>query len=309
MNKSFVKIGNFFKAKGPDILVVLGIGGVVGGTVMACKATKETSTILKEHTDKLSDIKTAKEVGLSDVNSGIPCTYDEKQYKKDITVTYLTTAGKFVKLYLPTALVMGTSITCLLGSHKMLNTRLAEVTAAHASLYAFNKNYRQNIIDEYGQEADTLASLGVKTNKSKDENGEETYTATDNFKVNSGYSRLFCKKYTALWEENELYNESFINNAQQWFNDMLDAKGVIFLNEVLEYFGFDTIQEGQVVGWFKDPNQVSKINFNAHKLLDNKNKYLDEDEQNGFLLTFNVDGNVMPYLLKNSQTIDSLVEA
>ena len=41
----------------PDILVALGIGGVVAGTVMACKETRKIDPILEDHKKRMDKIR------------------------------------------------------------------------------------------------------------------------------------------------------------------------------------------------------------------------------------------------------------
>ena len=47
--RSLIKAGFKVKKHSPEILVVVGVAGVVTSTVMACKATTKAGDILEEH--------------------------------------------------------------------------------------------------------------------------------------------------------------------------------------------------------------------------------------------------------------------
>jgi len=48
------------------------------------------------------------------------------------------------------------------------------------------------------------------------------------------------------------YNVFFINSAQNYFNDLLNAQGFVFLNDLLKYLGIKPRMVGQIAGWTKD---------------------------------------------------------
>lgn len=47
-------------------------------------------------------------------------------------------------------------------------------------------------------------------------------------------------------------NSQFVNSQTLWLMELLRAKGVVFLNEALEIFGFDRVREGQTYGWSEE---------------------------------------------------------
>ena len=70
-------------------------------------------------------------------------------------------------------------------------------------------------------------------------------------------------------------------------NDMLHARGHIFLNEVYDMLGIPRTEDGQLVGWIKGGNDVDFGIYNMYK-------EANRDFVNGYepvvLLDFNVDG-------------------
>lgn len=274
------KIFKFLKKKAPDILIGAGIGGVITGTVMACKATMHSSEIVEEHKEKLKDINEKKELGMTDITSGIPCEYTEKDYKKDLTVTYLTTAGKFIKLYLPSAAVMVISIGCLLGSHKILNAKVATLTTACASIDTAYKNYRSNVVEKYGEDVDKQMAYNVTPVKAKD--GEEkTYKTTEKTHADP-YSVIFDRSTSKMWEDADCYNETYIDGAKDWFKNKYNSdRRDIYLNEIKDYLGIERDKFGQLNGIKWDKNVEAKTPFDSHKIIDPVTK-----ECTGYLIEF-----------------------
>ena len=62
------------------------------------------------------------------------------------------------------------------------------------------------------------------------------------------------------WDKNPDYNKIFLTSQENYFNDLLKAKGYVFLNEVYKALGIRESRFGQRMGW---KSGGSKINFNA----------------------------------------------
>ena len=108
----------------PLILTCVGIGLGVTSTVMAVKATPEAHDIYK----KIQ-------------NSDIP----EEEKKKEVI-------KNVVPMYLPSALAGCTAIACVVGGYKIQANRLAEMTAAYLMATNSLQDYKQTILDKFGEE-------------------------------------------------------------------------------------------------------------------------------------------------------------
>lgn len=53
------------------------------------------------------------------------------------------------------------------------------------------------------------------------------------------------------------YNQTLIQTQQSNANDLLQARGYVYLNEVYDMLGFDRIPEGESVGWFDRDYHIS----------------------------------------------------
>ena len=58
MNRIVDNLWYTVKKYSPEILIGLGITGVVSGTVVACKETLEVNDILEEHNKKITQVTT-----------------------------------------------------------------------------------------------------------------------------------------------------------------------------------------------------------------------------------------------------------
>ncbi len=115
--------------------------------------------------------------------------------------------------------------------------------------------------------------------------------------IGTDYSRFFDETSTA-WEKDPEYNLMFLRAQQAHANDILKAKGYLFLNEVYRMLGIPETRAGQVVGWRYDPNNCDHdgdnyVDFNimdvhSQKAMDFVNGY-----ERAILLDFNVDGPIM----------------
>lgn len=93
-------------------------------------------------------------------------------------------------------------------------------------------------------------------------------------------------KYGKVYDKNNGYwlvkkedNYFYLKARQQQLNDMLRARGHLFLNEVYDVLGFPRTMMGCIVGWMYRPGV--HVDFNLPKL---------EEITDTIPLSFNVDG-------------------
>ena len=299
------KIGLKVKKHSPEILIGVGVVGTVTSAVLACKATLKLSDILDETKDTIDKINMVKN------DEKYSDKYSEEDAKKDLGITYIQTGVKIAKLYGP-AIALGTaSLGCIIASHNILKKRNIAIAAAYAGLDQSFKSYRKTVAERFGAEVDKQIRYGIKAEeveeKTIDENGEEVTIKKTLNVVNpseiSGYARFF-EKYTKdnngndiinpNWEENNEYNIMFLKSQERYANDILRARGHLYLNEVYDMLGLPRSQAGQIVGWvYNEENPVGDNYVDFGLYSDNLNY---SDFVNGYepaiLLDFNVDGNI-----------------
>ena len=110
----------------PLILSVLGCIGVVGTAVTAHKAALDTRFI-----------------------------FENEEF------TRWEKLKKAIPYYVPSVLVGGSTITCILSAHALNMKTQATLISAYSFLNESYENYRQAVIDEFGEDADNHISIVV----------------------------------------------------------------------------------------------------------------------------------------------------
>ena len=286
----------------PEILMGIGIAGVVTSTVLACRSTLKVKDILEDKETNMNNVKEVLAEGRED--------YTEEDARKDKTIIMTTTAIRMMKLYIPSVIIGAGSIACLLESHNVMRNRNAGLAAALAATTESFKQYRERVTAKYGDEVDKEMRYGIKKEK-KEKDGKKTkedIVVGCDEKELSGYARYFNES-NINWTDDPQYNMMFLRQNQNWANDKLISQGYLYLNDVYDALGFPKTKAGQVVGWVYDPKNNERgdnyIDFGIYDL--NVRGYRDEmandtiaeerqDFINGYrnsiLLDFNVDGNI-----------------
>ena len=281
------------KKHSPEILMVAGLAGTVVGTVLACKATTKVQEILDEKNKSVNDVHEC----LEDEN----VDYTEDDSKKDLTLIYAQTGVKLFKLYAPSIGIMSLSFASIIAGHAVLKKRNVAIAAAYAAVDAGFKKYRKNVIEEFGEGVDQQMRFGIKSKeiKKKDKNGKtvkekEYYIDTNGNPLDniSEYARFFDAASENFAKDPE-YNMMFLRRQQDYANEMLKARGHLFLNEVYDLLDIPRSKAGQVVGWIYDKDGNTKgdnyVDFGLYKDNSATRRFVNGLEYN-ILLDFNVDG-------------------
>ena len=301
ISRTFNRAAFKMKKHSPEILVVAGVVGVVGSTVMACKATTKLDSILSEAKDNIDKIHEAAEHP-----EFLPEPYTEEDSKKDLAIIYTRTAVNVVKLYAPAVIIGGLSITAILAGHNITRKRNIALAAAYTAVDKSFKEYRSRVVERFGEALDKELRYNIKSKEVEEvtvnEDGSESAVknAIDVVDPNniSSYARFFDDGCTG-WTKDPEYNLMFLRDQQRYANDLLQSKGHLFLNEVYDMLGIPRTKAGQAVGWFYDEKNPVGDNFVDFGIYDT-NRPRVRDFVNGYerviLLDFNVDGPILEYL-------------
>lgn len=300
MKEKFVNVYNNVKGQvekhSPEILLGVGVVGVVATTVTACKATMKLNDILDECVETREKIKEVAE------NPKYDDKYTEEDAQKDLTINYVQTGVKIVKLYAPSVALGVFSVGCLLGSHNVMQKRNAALSAAYLTVDKSFKEYKQRVIDRVGEEVEKEIRYGIKAEEIEttiqNEDGTET-TVTETVKMMnptlySDYARFFDEA-SPYWQSDPEYNLVFLRAQQQYANDLLRAKGRLFLNDVYDMLGIEKTKAGQIVGWVYDPvnpNGDNFVDFGIYDMSKERVRAFVNGYEANILLDFNVDGNI-----------------
>lgn len=100
----------------------------------------------------------------------------------------------------------------------------------------------------------------------------------------SMYARVFdsnCKN----WEKDRNWNLLYLKAAQRYFNDVLKARGYVFLRDIYEYLGIPVTKASLMVGWVYDLKNDFADNFIDFGIE-------SKDDELDIQMDFNVDGDI-----------------
>lgn len=311
MSKSEImtKVGRTFhmaafkvKKHSPELLIAAGVVGIVGSTVMACKATLKVNEIKENTQDTIEKIHVATAEGTNEAGS----VYTEEDAKKDLTIVYAQTAIEYAKLYAP-AVILGTlSITAILAGHNITRKRNVALAAAYTAVDKSFKEYRGRVIERFGEQLDKELKYNIKAKEVEEivvnEDGSETVNKqiVDTVDISTGSQyAVFFDNGCPGWTKDPEYNKMFLINQQRYANDLLKSRGHLFLNEVYDLIGVPRTKAGQQVGWIydeKNPIGDNCVDFCMFDVHDEKKRDFINGYERTILLDFNVDGVIMDYI-------------
>lgn len=280
------------KVHSPTILFGVGVVGMVATTVTACRATLKLEEVMNESEKKAETAKTLDHP-----------KYSEEDRRRDLIIIRTQTAVKLAKLY-AVPLALGTlSVVCLTGSHKILLSRNASLTAAYAAVDQAFKQYRKRVVEEFGEDKDRelMFEGEERTIVEEGKNGPKKKQVKH---VGPEGASMYAKFFREVsddglrnpnWSPVPEYNLMYIRQIQGRMNQLLRANGHVFLNEVYDELGLNRTKAGQVVGWvWNSDNGDDWIDFGVFtdRTLERVHDYM-VGRENELLLDFNVDGPIM----------------
>lgn len=268
------------KRNSPVILMGAGTVAIIGGVIMACKATTKIDEITEEYVDRRDEIEDAK-TDITTVN-----TYTDKDYKKDKLANIVKTGGRFVALYAPSAAVITLGISCYLGSYGIMRKRNVALVAAYNTIDKAFKDYRDRVAEMYGvpeEQAIHEAAIEKSIYEGTDDPEQQKMTQY------GPYARIF-DELSDEWVRNSEANLLTLRQREQWANQKLRERGHLFLNEVYDMLGLKRSSLGAQCGWMYDPNVEHKIDFGIYKVSNPEVRKFVNGYEYSIVLDFNCDG-------------------
>lgn len=288
VNSSVMKV----RKHSPEILVVAGIAGIIVSSIKACKATIKATEVLSDTKEKIDKVHTATVMGVTESLE----TYTEEDSRKDLATIYIQTGVKITKLYAPSIILGGMSIASILTGNNILRKRNLALSAAYVTVDESFKNYRDRVIEKFGEKTDRELRYGIKakkfeevetdSNTGKEKKVKKTIEVSDP-NLKSDYAVYFDSR-SRNFDKDPYCNRMFLKAIESYANDKLCAQGHLFLNEVLDELDIPRTQAGQIVGWTSN-GPDGYVNFRITEV--------ERETENGyhepvFVLDFNVEGNV-----------------
>lgn len=275
----------------PQTMFVGGVAAGLASTVLACRATLKLSDTLDKYEELKAKAEALHEAGHVNDKDEL---YDDKAYTKDLTVIKVKTVLDVTKLYAPSVGLGMIAVALLTGSHVTLNKRNASLTAAYASVDQAFQQYRTRVTEQLGADVDRDMRYGTRVDHEVVEQEDGKKKTVKKIRVADGEPSLYARFFDQLcpdFQKNAEYNLIFLKAQQNYANDMLTARGHVFLNDVYDALGIPRSSAGQLVGWVRGQGD----NFIDFGVFD-EDRITARDFVNGredaILLDFNVDGTI-----------------
>ena len=277
--------GLIIQKHSPGLLFGAGVVGMIGTVVLASRATLKLDALLEDAQQKKTE-----------VIEKVHPNYEDIDRKRDLTVVYTQMAIQVCKLYGPALIVGVASVAALTGSHHILNNRVVGLTAAYNVLDKGFKEYRSRVVSELGTEKDAEFRYGTEEVEviEEGENGKKVIKTVQQIKGKPSIYARYFDEHSTQWDRTPAYNQMFLRSQQSYANDLLNARGHVFLNEIYDMLGLSRTKEGAVVGWVKGGlsgyTGDGYIDFGVFQGDVFQAMQFVNGEEKSVLLDFNVDG-------------------
>lgn len=228
MNKLLNRSKLFLKRNAPTILTCVGAVGVVATTISAVKATPKALELLDE----------AKEVKGEDLT----------------TFETIRVAGP---VYIPTIAIGVSTVACIFGANALNKRQQASLMSAYALLDNSFKEYKNKVIELYGEEADSRV---------REEIAKDKYAGDG--KLSENNKQLFYDEFSGRYFESTMED---VLRAEYNVNKFLSNHAGLYLNEYYDMLKIPRVDYGDYLGWSAaevyDMCWESWINFDHTKAI------------------------------------------
>lgn len=204
------------KKHSPEILMGMGIAGMVSTTVLAVQATPKALDIMAEINEEHAE------------------DTDKKEYSKAVL-------ARVVPVYIPSAILGGLSIACLIGASSVNFRRNAALATAYSLSESALKEYRDKVTETFGEKKErNIRDSIAKDRIERDPVENHDIIITEHgdtlcYEYISG--RYFRSDYDRLQKAVNNLNHQMLCNDYVSLNDFYDEIGLKF-NGVGEELGW-----------------------------------------------------------------------
>ena len=214
INEAFKSLKRSTSKYSPQILTGIGIAGVVTTTVLAIKATPKAVRLVEEE------------------------SYERKEELTPMEVVKVTW-----KCYIPTALSMATSITCLICANSVNTKRNAALAAAYKISETAFIEYKDKVVETIGEKKEKTVREKIAEDKIKNNPPtQNTIIMTD-----SG-TELFLEPVSGRYFKSDMEKIRRIENECNK-NMLHDINGYMSLNDFYDELGLEHSSIGYELGW------------------------------------------------------------
>ena len=159
--------------------------------------------------------------------------------KKDEEIGNVEKLKIAVPLYLPVALLTGSSLACIISATVLNAKQQKSITAAYILLENGFKQYKDKVEELYG--GDTTRTIKTELTNDKFEEKKPQLKISEN--------DLFYDEYRGEFFESTLDN---VREAMYHVNRNFILRGYSTLNEVYDFLNLSHTEQGDILGWSTD---------------------------------------------------------
>jgi len=300
----------FGQKNSPEILLILGIVGVVASEIGIGIAATKVAPIKKRAEEKLELIEAIVEQD------------DQPDFNeaKELTRVYAQTGVEYVKVFGPFVLTTVASLAAIIKSHNIMKDRNIALAAAYTILDKSFKEYRNRVVAKYGKEEEGLIRHNItsRTETVLDENGQPVDVVTyeeGELPGDNMFGQFFQEGCTG-WTRNPLFNMDSLLARQRFWQTMLDVNGIVTVNDIAKDLGYPQTKAGQFWGWKKEKNGTEPTTVLDFGIYDEgcvmNRDFVRGDSPNCYLsfagatYIFNEFKGVTPRVVKKEEIIDAV---
>lgn len=291
------------------MLLIAGIAATAGAILLSIKATLKLEDTLGKANQEIKQVKNK----MKDENKLASGEYTLQSCKRELTKVYAKNVCNVLRLYIPTTMAFGVSISCLFGAHKIMKGRNIALAAAYTAMDNGWKNYRERVINKVGKETEREIFKNIYEEEREvtviDKEGNEK-TVTKKIKVphmdkDNIYSYLFDSS-NPDWSNSGRLNIDYLLGKEKYLNQRFIAQGYLFLHDIYAALGIEPgmiderkLQASRVIGWIYDPVEDTGDNYISFGLSDKEGNLTKEAMdmlrygERDVWLEFNPDGDIL----------------
>ena len=300
------KTGFALKKATPQIMVIGGVVVAGGAFIWAIFNARKMDQTIAEGNEKVE----AAEQKVRDISEAVNLTDEEKKKKlkeaeKELNKAKADSVWRmFLLIGLPSFAFAG-GIAMTVGGHMILVRRFGQVSALLAATQESFMRYRQQNIQEHGEECDRRYIYGITGDKTvsekiTDEDGNEKAIKNKVPVVTDGgcglYTFEFSEAFSRKCPKDPISTISFLRSQEKYWNIWMQSTGKpVTLAMVLDELGIELDPDDPandyilIAGWRPNGDGDNRIDFGIMRAINQKTIGMEE---NIVMLNFNCDGNI-----------------
>lgn len=224
--KGLINTGKIFMDNhSPEILMSIGITGMLSATVMAVKATPKALDLIEDKKDELDT--------------------DELTKKEVIQTCW--------KCYIPTIITSGVSIACLVGSNSINTKRNLMLATAYNLSEKTLTEYRNKVVEVIGEDKEKEIRKEISRDRVANQQTSDMVMMVEK-------GNTLC--YDSISGRYFKSDPDKIRKAENLLNKRLMGEAYVSLNDFYDLIGLPFTQMGNDLGWVFDGDMI-EIEFNT----------------------------------------------